>query len=250
MTDPRIKRVAEILVNYSLRIKKGEYVGISAQTSAAPLIKELYEIILKKGAYPVGDFTIPGLAYTYFKNASDEQLSKTPEISKYAAEKCHASVSIGADTNTKELSTINPDRISIRSKAIKPIKDIILKKDRWVLFKYPTDALAQDAEMSLQEFEDFVYTACIKDWEKETKKLLPLKQAMDRGSTVRIKGEDTDISFSIKARTAVIGDGKHNIPDGEVFTAPVEKTVNGRIKFTFPAIRDSREVSGVYLEFR
>lgn len=250
MVDPRIKKVADILVNYSTKVKKGETVLIDAQYEAKDLVLEIYKLVLKKGAFPKVNLGLPGAAYNYFKLASDEQIKAFPKIRKYEIDNCDVIISIGAEENTRELTSIDPKRMSARSRVLKPISDVIHEKKRWVIFEYPTNALAQDAEMSLEEFEDFVYSACIKDWNAESKKQDKLKAIIDKGSKVRIVGKDTDLTFSIKGRKGVKCDGDFNMPDGEVFTTPVEDSTNGYISYSFPAIRSGKEVDGIRLWFK
>jgi aminopeptidase len=136
-----------------------------------------------------------------------------------------------------------------RRKVTKPISELILKKDNWVILEYPTNALAQDAEMSLEEYQDFVFDACNIDWSAIEKKQTKLKEVFDKGEEVHILGEDTDLTFSIKGRTANKCYGTRNMPDGEVFLAPVDDSANGHIKYTFPVIYMGKEVDGVKLWF-
>ena len=170
MTDPRIKKLANILVNHSVKIKKGDVVRISSAPEAKPLILEVYKLIIKKGAHAVFNIGLEGIPYTYFKYASEKQLKKFPKLAMYEAKNTDVHISIGAEYNTKELTSISPRKLSIRKKVVKPVSDVILKKDRWVGCEFPTNSLAQDAEMSLEEFEDFVYSACNVDWAKESQK--------------------------------------------------------------------------------
>lgn len=250
MVDPRIKKVAKILVDYSVRVKKNEIVIISSDYEAKDLVLETYKLVLKKGAYPIVYIGLPGSSYNYFRIASKEQLQKFPKIRKYEVDNCDAYISIGGETNTRELTNIDPKKIALRSKILKPISDVIHEKKKWVIFEYPTNALAQDAEMSLEEFEDFVYSASIQNWKKESKKQDKLKKRIDKGKIVRIIGKDTDLTFSIRGRRAVKCDGDFNLPDGEVFTSVVENSTNGRIAYSFPAIYRGREVDGIKLWFK
>lgn len=250
MADPRIAKLASILVDYSLNVKKGEVIKISSGIEAQDLTLECAKLILKKGAYPRIDIQLPGYSYIYYKYASDEQLKHYPSISEFEAKNIDAVLNIGCDNNTKELSTIDPSKIGLRRKITKKLSDIIIKKDRWCYFQYPTNALAQDANMSLQEFQEFTFNSCLLDWEKEARKQDRLVSILNKGSKVRIRGKDTDVSFSIKGRTAIKCCGKRNMPDGEVYVAPVEKTVNGHISYSYPAIHGGREVAGVKLEFK
>ncbi|GAH08675.1 unnamed protein product, partial [marine sediment metagenome] len=146
------------------------------------------------------------------------------------------------------LSNVNPKKISIRSSALKRISEERLKK-RWCLTQYPTPAYAQEAEMSLKEYEDFLYSTILIDWQKEVANMICLQQIMNRTSEVRLVGNKTDLSLSIKNRTAILSDGTHNMPGGEVFTAPIENSATGKICFDLPAIRYGKEVKNIQLEF-
>jgi len=249
MPDSRIKQIAEILVNYSTKVKKGDYVQILADTEAEPLVKEVYELCLKKEAFPVLKLAFTWQNYSYYKHSSDFILNHFPEIALEEMKKTDVYIAIRGGKNAKELTNINPKKISARQKILDPIQKERLKK-RWVLFEYPSPSLAQEAEMSTEEFEDFVYNACLLDWEEESKRLDKAMEIMSKGKQVRILGEETDISFSIAGRKFKKGDGTMNMPDGEIFTAPEENSTQGHIKFTYPAVYGGREVSGVYLEFK
>ena len=249
MPDQRIKEVAKILVEYSNEVKRGDKVVIEASSEATPLVKEIYRLCVQKGAYPRVNVGTPGLTKIYYDNASKEQLEHFPEIAMYETKNSDAFFSIGAPSNTRELTSVDPKKIALRSKVTNPLSEEILKK-RWVIFYYPTNAQAQEADMSLEEFEDFVYNATIQDWEKISKKQDRLKKILDGGKEVQIIGKNTDIKFSIKGRKAEKGDGKNNMPCGEVFIAPQEKSTQGYIEFSFPAIKSGREVDGIKLKFK
>lgn len=250
MADARIIKLAKILTDYSIKVKKGSIIELSFDLEAAPLALECYKNILKRGAYPLSHTLPPGFTYAYYRIAAQEQLRKFPEIAMIEAKKAAGSISIGASQNTKELSNISPKKIAIRRKVTDSISKEYLKKDNWVGCEYPTNALAQDADMSLEEFEDFFYKATNIDYDGLSRKQNKLKAIMDKGKLVRIVAPDTDLSFSIKGRKAIKCDGHRNVPDGEVFIAPVEKSVNGYIAYTYPAIRDGREVDGIKLKFK
>jgi len=248
MTDPRIKEVAKILVEYSNEVKKNDKVIIDAGVDAAPLVREVYKLCLQKGAYPRVDIGISGLSKIYFDNASQEQLEHFPEFAMQEVKYGDVFISIGAPTNTRALSSIDPKKLATRSKVTDPISEEVLKK-RWVIFYYPTNALAQEADMSLEEFEDFVYSATIQDWKQMSEDETKLKEVLDNGKEVQIIGKNTDLKFSIEGRQAIKGDGKNNMPCGEVFIAPVEDSTEGTVEFTFPAVRAGRMVEGVKLKF-
>ena len=247
--EEKIQKLAKIIVEHSIKVKKGDFVQISAGIPARQLILELYKQILKKGAYPRVNVDFEGLSSTYYKYASQEQLKKFPKISMYEMQNTDALIFIGAPENRYELAQIPSERIMQRQKVLDPIDKLRLKK-RWLLFFYPVKDYARDAGMSLPQFEKFVFDSCLLDWKKEAEKMKKLKKILDNGKIVRIVGKNTDLTFSIEGRNAVIGDGSYNMPDGEIFTAPHEDTVNGQIEFTFPLIDMGHEITGIRLNFK
>jgi len=250
MLDTREAKLAEILTGYSVKINKGDIIQVDCGIEAKNLSLEICRLILMKGALPRVDVQLPGFAYTYYKYATEDQLKQFPKIRMFEAENTAGSISIGCEYNTRELTNIAPQKISMRSTAIKPISEVELKKDNWVICEYPTAALAQDADMSLEEYEYFVFNACLIDWKKLSKEEDKLKEWFDKSNQVRLIGEGTDLNLSIKGRQGIKCCGKRNMPDGEVFIAPVETDVNGHVTFSFPGIHGGREVEGVYLEFK
>ena len=250
MVDQRIVALAKILTDYSIKIKKGDTIEIDAGAEARDLILELSKNILKKGAVPKVNLMLPGFSYVYYNHATPEILKRFPKIRMFEAENVDGNISIGTEYNTKEMTTIDPQKIAMRQKVTHPISEVYLKKDNWVLLEYPTNALAQDAEMSLQEFEDFVFEACLQDWKSMEHEQDVLKGYLDRGSMVHLVAPDTDLKLNINGRQGVKCCGTRNMPDGEVMIAPVETDVNGYVRFTYPAVYNGKEVEDVYLEFK
>ncbi|HLD42444.1 MAG TPA: aminopeptidase [Candidatus Nanoarchaeia archaeon] len=250
MIDEREKKLAHIFVNHSLTVKKGDIIKITCGIEAKSLVLETCRLILEKGAIPRVDVDLPGFAYTFFKHAPPEVLTTYPKIADYEARNVDGMIRISCDRNTREMSSINPKKQAERRLVTKEISEITLKKDNWVIFDYPTEALAQDAEMSLEEFEDFVYGACLVDYDEMSRKEDILKEVLDKGNDVHIVGKNTDLRFSIKGREGIKCCGNRNIPDGECFIAPVETSTEGHIEYDFPAIYGGREVDGVRLEFK
>ncbi len=249
MVDERTKKLAKVLVEHSTKIKKGDVVVISGEVIAEPLIKEVYRLCLKKGAYPSVHVQLPGMGPLFYKNANNAQLKRFPEVTMYESKKADAFIGIWGTTNTREMSNIDPKKMAIRSRVVNPISKIRMQK-RWVGTDYPTNALAIEAGMSLEEYEDFFYKACLVDYKKMEKKHAKLKKIIDKGSEVRIVGKNTDLKMSIKNMVASAACGDHNVPDGEVFTAPEKYSVEGHIEFSYPAIRAGNEVDGIYVEFK
>jgi aminopeptidase len=250
MVDDRITKTAQLLIDHSTRTKRGDRVLIQTDALAKDLALEVYKYALQKGAYPWIRTELPEAKYTLLKYASDEQLGFVPEHEIAEIKNTDVYIYLVAYSNVKELSNIDPPRIAARSKALRPLLDWRIEKTRWVVFMYPTDAEAQEAEMSLREFEDFVYKACLIDWKETSSKLLALKKHVDAADKVEITSPDTHLEFSIKGRESVASPGEHNMPDGELFTSVVEDSANGNIKFDIPGIWSSNVVEGMNLTFR
>ncbi|MFQ5441410.1 MAG: aminopeptidase [Thermodesulfobacteriota bacterium] len=250
MSDPRVKKLASILINHSLGVKKGENVLISSSSEIAkPLVLEVYREAMLRGANPSLNIAFEETANIFYKLATKAQLKNFPKAKLYEAKNIDCVVNIRASANKKSLSNINPAKVGLRSKVLSPLRDLIVNKKRWVLCNYPTNAGAQEADMSLEEYENFLYGATNIDWKKEKKKQMKLKKALDRASVVRIKGRDTDLTIGIKGRKAIPCYGTCNMPDGEVFLSPVENTAEGHIFYEMPAIYQGREVTGIRLTF-
>ncbi len=250
MVDVRIEKIAKILVEYSTEVKKGDRVLIRTTPLARDLALEVYKQCLLKGAYPWIRCELPGQSYIFFKYANEDQLKWFPEHEYEEIKRTDVYIYISGEHNTRELSNIDPAKISTRMKTLKPILDYRVENTRWVIFDYPTEALAQEAEMSVEEFRDFVFNACLLDWKELSEKMRVIKERMKKVDKIRIVGEKTDLEFSIKGREIVIADGKHNMPDGEIFTSVVEDSVNGYIFFDMPAVKMGQIVENIYLRFK
>jgi aminopeptidase len=253
MVDPRIAKEAEVIVNHSVKVKKDEYVMVSGGVEAKELMAELYRLILKKGAYPSLKVSLPGTNYIYYTNASEEQLKKFPEIYFSEIKKTQKYIGIISDSNTRELANIDPKKIAARQRVTHKISDYVVnckEKIRRCTTIFPTEALAQDAEMSLEEYQKFVFDATNQNWEELGKKFRHIRNVLNRAKEVRIVGEDTDIKMKIYKKSFVADCGEENLPGGEIFCAPEPKSVEGYIRFTYPAIRDGVEVVNIYAEFK
>lgn len=247
--DPRIQKTAKIITDYSCEIRKNDKVLIEATTEAKDLVKEIFKLSIQKGAYPRLTLGLPGLSKIYFDNASLEQLKHFPELSMHEMKNSDVFISIRSPSNTRELTNTDPKKLALRTKTLEPLNEERMKK-RWLIFEFPTNAAAQEADMSLEEFENFVYSATLQDWKKISKQETKLKEILDKGKQVQILGKNTDLQFSIEGRQAIKGDGKNNLPCGELYIAPQEKSTRGYIDFSFPAIQGGRLVEGVKLEFK
>lgn len=250
MEDPRIKELADIMVDYSLEVKKGEYILLKTdEPEALPLMEELYKKILGKGGYPLIRIQPEIFEYLLAKHASKEQIENFLDTEIYEIKKVHGRIRICAPKNPKMMTSVDPEKFALLRKKLGAYRKD-LRKIKWLNFYYPTEGLAQQMNMSLTEAEDFVFKSCLKDWKKETKVMKKIKKVFDQGKIVRIKGNETDISFSIKGRKGELSSGRHNMPGGEVYYAPIENSINGRILFNGSRIYEGKEMKDIFLEFK
>jgi aminopeptidase len=261
MTDPRVETVARILVDYSVNIQPGEFVQIEGTPEGAPLILAVYQRVLERGGHPWLRLSLDEAAEILFKYASDEQLDYVPNVLRQFVEEIDARISVWTEINTKALSNVDPAKQARAQAARRPISERFLERAaqnelKWTGTAYPTHAFAQDAEMSLREFEDFVYGAAlahepdpIAAWRAVSKDQQRLIDWLRDKDQVHLRGPDTDLRLSIKGRSWVNCDGHENFPDGEIFTGPIEDSVNGQVRFSYPACEGGREVEDVRLWF-
>ena len=252
MNDPRVRQLAEVLVGYSTRVRKGDVVLINASgTECIPLVKELYSLCLARGAkYVEYSFQIPEIDRHFYNAATKTQVSHFPQHKLDFMKEVSVYIGISAGENSMVMAQANQANMIAWSKTTRPIVDMRVKNTRWVITRYPTHGAAQEAKMSLEEYEDYLFSACCIDWQTESRKQEKLKRLMDRAETARIKASDTDLSFSIKGLDGIKCDGRFNIPDGEVFTAPVRDSVEGHITYNCPTLYQGKEFNGIRLEFR
>ena len=262
MADPRVETVAKILVDYSVDVQPNQLVRISGAPEGAPLILAVYQQVLERGAHPFLEVGLEEAEELLYTCASDAQLDYVPPFRKNMIEQINASIGIWTDVNTKQLTNADPAKQSRRAVAMRPLSDRFLeraakKELRWTGTLYPTQAFAQDAEMSLREFEDFVYKAClvhepdpIKAWKKISKEQQRLVDWLNKAREIHVVGPDTDLKLEVISRKWENCDGHENFPDGEIFTGPIEDSVNGHIRYTYPACHFGREVEDVRLQFK
>lgn len=256
MRDERLQKLARVLVDYSIEAGEGDQVLLSGGAAAAPLIRGVYVRLLDAGATPIPQIALPGMRETFFEHARDIHYQKTPPAVRGLYEEVDAFVSIMAPENTRSLANVDPAKQQALGKRDKPIQDIVLGKDRWVLTLYPTQGLAQEAGMSLEEYEDFVFGAMalgerdpVEYWKGTADEQARLIELLQGCRELRITGPETDITLSIEGREFINACATHNFPDGEVFTGPVEDSVNGYVHFDVPTTVSGREVEGVRLRF-
>ena len=260
--DPRIKKLAKLLVNYSLKVKKGQLVKIRGSIATLPLITASYDEVLKAGGHPYTSVTIEQNEESFLKNATDEQMKFISPISKTEINKMDALLVIWGSENTRHLSSIDPKRQAQQRRFQRSQMERIFKRIgdgslQWVGTQFPTHSDAQEADLSLTDYEDFVYGAGhlnaadpVKHWKKIHKEQQRLIKILNKTNKLHIQSADTDLKMTVKGRKWINCAGTENFPDGEIFTSPIENSVEGKIRFSFPAIYMGREVDNVRLEFK
>jgi aminopeptidase len=262
MVDPRMQKLAEILVHYSAGVQPGEWVLINGHVLALPLVNEVVRLVLQAGANPTVMLNSEELEETILRAAGEEQLRWVSPVETLLDERIDVSIGIRAAHNTRALSGVDPRAQQIRQTARRESMRSFMQRAatgslRWVVTQHPCPAYAQDADMSLREYADFVYAATFADQPDPVGRWRDIHDMQQRlvdwlkgKRQVVVRGPNIDMTLSIAGRTFINSDGKHNMPSGEIFTGPVEDSVSGWVKFTYPAIRAGREVEGVEFEFR
>ena len=261
MRDQRAEALAQILVQYSTKVSKGDVCVIQSTSAAELLVQAVYEEVLRAGGLPIMQLTTTGAQSAFYELASDEQLDWIPPTAQWAAENADVRIAIMADVNARELSRSDPKKQARSQKARKPIMETSMRRaaageHRWSLTLFPTHAYASEAGMSLTEYENFFYAACLADdgdpvtaWQRQSDQVRHLTEWIQGKEEVRIQAEDTDITLGVAGRNWIPCVGEFNMPDGEFFTGPIEDSVNGEVAFSFPASYGGRTVSGVRFRF-
>jgi aminopeptidase len=261
MKDPRVEKMAEVLVDYSVEVKENDLVAIRGSYVAEPLMLALYRRCLERGAHPVLRASLPAAEPLFYRFAKEHQLEYIWETERWFVENLDVGFGIISETNTRQLSKVDPSRQVHAAKARRELFDRRMQRGatgdyRWNVTLFPTEAHAMDAEMSLEEYEDFYYGAClvetedpIGEWKKVAANHQRIIEWMKGRNEVHIEGEGTDLILEVGGRTFIPADGTSNFPDGEIFTGPIEDKTRGVISFTYPAIYGGQAVEGIRLEF-
>jgi aminopeptidase len=266
LVDPRVKNFAKILVERCTKVKTGDRILIEATTAAEPLVKELYVQILEKGGIPQPLVAFPGMMPfcqedMYLTYANETQLEFVPSFLQLAYDQFEGRIRIHSATNTRSTTSIDPARIQVRSKGLGSITAAQFRRGaegsfNWVTTLYPTEAYAQDAEMSFEQYSDFVFRANhaneedpIVYWESVEKGQRKAIEKVQGKNQITLRGPNVDLTLSVKGRKFMNSSGTHNMPDGEIFTGPVEDSINGWVRFTYPAITSGVSVEGIELTF-
>ena len=257
MKDQRISNLARVILSHSLKLKSGESLIIEGETGAMPLIEEIYRLALAGGAHPYVRILVPELTKNFYLLGTNEQLQYVHELEWVYRTKFDARCRILGENNTRLLTRVDPARQKLATLARKELITEALKNERWNVAIFPTNAYAQDAEMGVDDLADLIFAACFCDngdaiarlhkfneWQSQ------LCNRLQQSNQVRIVAKDTDLTMMTTGRKYSVEDAAVNLPSGEIYTGPVENSVNGEIRFTYPVIFNGREISNIWLRFR
>ncbi|GAB7386619.1 aminopeptidase [Bacillaceae bacterium] len=250
MRDPRLRKLAELLLDHSVKLREKETLMIEIVDEGIPLARELVRLAYEKGAYPFVEYRHSVLSREEYMGTSAARAEWLKKWEEVKWKDIAASVTIYGATNSSEMADVPVERRNVQKSVLKPVHDYIIRHVKWVLLNYPTPAMAQKAGMSSDAFSDFYFDVCTADYRKMKEALQPLKEWMERTDEVRIVGPGTDLRFSIKGIPAIPCAGEQNIPDGEIFTAPVKDSVQGTITFNTPTEYHGTTFQNVKLTFR
>ena len=250
MADPRYKKLAEVLTGYSTQLKKGDTVLFDVTDSPDAFAVELIRAARKRGAIPLVETRNSRVGREMLMGTNEAHAKIVRDVEMSRMRKCNAYIAVRGASNSTENSDIPSDKLSMYSRTLRPVLNYRVNKTRWVVIRWPNGAMAQGAGMSTEAFEDFYFRVCTMDYARMAKAQKPLIKRMAKANKVHIKGPGTDLKFSIKGLGAVGCAGDRNIPDGEVFSCPLKKSVNGVIQYNTPTLYAGTRFENVRLEFK
>ena len=262
MPDIRMQNLAKLIVQYSIAVKKGDWIVIVGDVSTEPLVDLVVKEVLLAGGNPQVIFNSETVDETRYLYANEQQLAFVPPTERLTIENMDGYIYLQGNRNTRHLSGIDPQKIQVYRRARRDLNELMMERSatgdvRWVITQYPCFANAQEADMSLKEFENFVYQATYTDQDDPVAEWHAIETQQQRivdwlkgKKQITVKSANAEISLSIEGRSFINSCGKNNMPSGEVFTSPVEDSINGWVNFTYPAIHSGKEVIGVRLEIK
>jgi aminopeptidase len=262
MADIRLARLARLLVQYSTAVKPGDVCVVRGNLVAEPLMREIVREVTMAGGHSVVQMTSDGISEAFWDEASDGQLDFLPPDEIFLRTKSDVNFFLDGTYNTRTLTGVDPERQQRYGRARAEMRKTFLQraadgKARWVIGVMPNGAMAQEADMSLGRYEDFVFNSChcdkedpVAEWqriEKEQQRVVDFLKGKD---VISIQSPNAELTLSVKERLFLNAAGRNNMPDGEVYTGPVEDSANGWVQYTYPAIHNGREVEGIRLDFK
>jgi aminopeptidase len=249
MTDPRFPKLADLLINYSTRLKKGDRVLLDMIDVPDEFTVELMRAARAVGATPLVEVRHSRVTREILRDTNESHAGVIRDIEMFRMKKVQAYIAIRGSNNANETSDVAGDKMVLYSKVLRPVLNYRVNKTRWCVLRWPTPSMAQAAGMSTEAFEDFYFNVCTMDYKKMARAMVPLQKRMSRADRIHIKGPGTDLTFSIKGIGAILCEGERNIPDGEVFSCPVKTSVNGHIQFNTPTLYSGARFENIRLEF-
>jgi len=250
MTDPRYRKLANVLIGYSTRLRKGDRVLIDAIDIPDEMTVELVRAARRAGATPLAEVRHGRVTREMLLDTSPSHASLIRDIELFRMKKVDAYVAMRGSANASETADVPSDKMQLYSRLLRPVLNYRVNKTRWVVLRWPSPSMAQAAGMSTEAFEDFYFDVCTMNYPRMARAMVPLERRMKKADRVHLKAPGTDLSFSIKGIGAQMCKGDRNIPDGEVFSCPVKKSVNGVIRFNTPTLYAGTRFENVRLEFR
>jgi aminopeptidase len=263
LQDIRYRKFAQILVDHSTKVRPGDRVAITATTAAEPVVRALYELVLERGGHPHLLFDLPDQDESFYTHAGDGQLDFVPLFHKAAFEEFEVLIKIRSETNTRALTGVDSARVARRQKALSTLLSAQMRRGadkslRWMSTLFPTHAYAMEAEMGYAEYADFFYRACHADagtpdpvayWQNVERDQSQIIRRIEGHDRVTLRGPNVDLRLSIQGRKFKNACGINNLPDGEIYTGPVEDSAEGWVRYTYPAVYQGRVVEGIELKF-
>jgi aminopeptidase len=250
MTDPRYKKLATLLVEYSTGLKKGDRVLLDMIDVPDEFSIELMRAVRVAGALPLIEVRHTRITREILRDTNEEQATLLRDLELSRMKKVHAYIAIRGSSNANENADVPNDRMSLFSRITRPVLNYRVNKTRWCVLRWPTSSMAQAAGLSTEAFENLYFDVCTMDYRRMARAMVPLERRMKKADRVRIKSPGTDLAFSIKSIGAKMCKGDRNIPDGEVFSCPVKTSINGRIQFNTPTLYAGTKFENVLLEFK
>jgi aminopeptidase len=252
MIDPRMEKLADNLIRYSCRLKKGETVLIEATDVPEEMVAMLVRKVSDVGGVPLVTIKHNRILRELYKHATEASMKLAGDYERFRMEKVHAYIALRGSHNINELADVPAERIKLyQTHWLSPVHfDVRVPKTKWVVLRWPTSSMAQQAKLSTDSFEDFYFSVCCLDYARMAKAMEPLKELMEKTDKVKISAPGTNLTFSIKGIPAVPCCGRRNIPDGEIFTAPVKDSVNGTIRYNTRSLYLGTEFSEVSFTFK
>jgi aminopeptidase len=250
MTDPRYAKLADLLVKYSIELKKNERIFLDMIDVPDEMAIELMRAARKVGAIPIVETRHTRITREIMRGTNVDHAATVRELELFRMKKAQAYIAIRGADNASEASDVPSDLMALYSKAVRPVLDYRVNKTRWCVLRWPTPSMAQGANMSTESFQNFYFDVCTMNYPKMAKAMIPLQKLMNKTDRVHLKGPGTDLKFSIKGIGALLAEGKRNIPDGEVFSCPVKNSVQGVIQYNTPTLYAGTKFENIRLEFQ